>query len=196
VHPSSTARISKVRCLTLALLAGALLFGWWPAQAAPDGSCQPAPGRSPSSRSVVGYAYIAMPLNQGQTGVREPFALDTRITIARDGRARAGGAIHAPLAPYVPILVISKNIVTVSCLDLDGDGKRGLARLAGEFQDAVGEPVDVILTVLAQDVDAPGIYAVSLQIGEETLTGETRFEIDRDSPPHKGKVKGKGKRSR
>ena len=176
------------RRLAMALLTGTLLLGPIPGLAAQAGSCQPTPL---SSRSTVAYAYIATPLNQGQTGVRALVDLDVQVKIARDGSARASGAIRipadpaaAPLGPYSPLLIVAKTVVGVHCGDRDEDGKAGLTRLEGEFRDAAGEPVYVILTVLAQDVDANGVYAVALQAGEAAVTGEARFRIVRERAPH------------
>lgn len=186
------------RSLALTFLAGVLVLAPLPAGAERRGTCQPAPI---SSSSVVGYAYVATPMNQGQTGVRAPFELDLRVEIGRDGRVRADGAIRIPdgpaaaaLSPYVPMLVIAKNVVDASCADLGGDGRPGLARLEGGFRNAAGEPVYVILTVLAQDVDANGVYAVALQIGDATATGEARFEVVRERAPHKHKHKNRRSR--
>jgi hypothetical protein len=141
-----------------------------------------------------GYGYRAEHINQGYIGTREaPFALDLTVKIARDGSARADGVIRipddpaaGPLSPYAPLIVSAKTVLAASCLDLDGDGRRGLTRLAGEFRDATGEPVFVILTVPAHDVDANGTYAVALEIGETTATGDARFRVD-VKPPRKGR---------
>jgi hypothetical protein len=173
-------------------MAGALLTAPLPTHAAQTGSCQPAPA---SRGSVVGYAYIATPLNQGQTGVRGLFALQLTVKIARNGSAQADGAIHiaddpaaAALSPYVPMLVIAKNVVGVTCADLDEDGRRGLSRLEADAEIvATGERVRVVLTPTEHDVDAAGVYSVALQIGDTTVTGETRFRIVDDAPPRKGR---------
>ena len=180
-----------LRRLTLALLAGALLTAPLPAHAVADSPCQQAPA---SQGRRIGYAYVATPLNQGQTGVRAPFALHLTVGIARDGAARASGSIAipddaaaAPLAPYAPLLVIAKNVVGI-CADLDGDGRIGLARLEGDARvAATGELARFVLTPIEHDVDAVGAYRVALQIDDDAATAEAHFRIADEHHPRKGR---------
>jgi hypothetical protein len=171
--------------LALALLSGALLFTSLPIRAAELGSCQP----QSTSGSRVGCVYLATPLNHGQSGVRSPFELRLSVRIAPDGSARVSGVIALPrdsaatstLAPYAPVLIATKSVVSVGCTDLDQDGGSGLARFEADFRSLeTGERVRVVLAPVAHDVDAAGVYAVVLQIGPETLSGETRFAIAGD----------------
>ena len=184
MNASPTLVTKALRSLQLALLIGAFVLLPMPRPAAAAAPCLAAlqPG------SVVGYVYQAMPLNQGPTGVRnEPFVLDLAVKIKPDGTALATGSIQSSIgaaittatAPYAPILAVSKQIVDAFCADLDGDGTAGLARLEADFQDvATGDRVPVVLTPVKHDVDDNGVYAVDVRIGDETLTGDTRFRID------------------
>lgn len=132
--------------------------------------------------------------------MRAPFALNLRVKIARDGRARVGGVIGvsddpaAGLSAYTPLLVTVKTYrYRATCADLDGDGGRGLEQVETEMRAVkTGEVVRVVLTPTEHDVDANGVYAVALQVGEATVTGDASFRIAGNRPPRKQK----GKRSR
>ena len=186
MNASPTRVTTALRSLQLTLLTGALFLQPMPLYAAAEAPCLAAlqPG------SVVAYGYLATPLNQGQTGVRNaPISLDLTVKFKPDGTALAtgsiqsstGAAITTATAPYVPMLAVSKQIVDASCADLDGDGTAGLARLEADFRDiATGDRVPVVLTPVKHDVDDDGVYVVDVRIGDETLTGDTRFRLDDD----------------
>ena len=112
------------------------------------------------------------------------FTLNLAAKIAPDGTARLAGVIRLPpepaaaTAPSAPIIIAAGGAAEASCADLDGDGTGGLSRLAADFREiATGDRIPVVLVPIAHDVDANGVYAVTLQIGDETLTGNVRVRV-------------------
>jgi hypothetical protein len=104
-------------------------------------------------------------------------ALRFAVKISVDGTARMHGAIRVRDDAGRHRLVANGGAQT-ACADSDGDGTAGLVRLAAEFRDAkTGALVPMVLSPTEHDIDAGGTYAVSLRIGEETVTGEVFVKL-------------------
>jgi hypothetical protein len=112
------------------------------------------------------------------------FTLNLTAKIGGDGTARLTGVIRLPAEPATaasssaPVIFTASGAAEASCADLDGDGTGGVSRLAADFREiATGDPISVVLIPIEHDVDANGAYAVTLRIGDETLTGDARVRV-------------------
>src|SRR5262245_31530956 len=125
--------LRHIHPLACALLSGIALLAASPALGQEKLSCA-----GLSGSSVVGYAYLATPLNQGS-----PPPLDLRLRLEPDGTARIRGVIRIPEGSLFPI---ASRVVPL-CADDDGDGTPGVIRVAADFRNrTTGEIVPVVLT--------------------------------------------------
>jgi len=158
--------LRHIHPLACALLSGIALLAASPALGQEKLSCA-----GLSGSSVVGYAYLGTPLNQGA-----PPPLDLRLRLEPDGTARIHGILR--VREDGPLLSITSRVVPV-CDDADGDGALGVVRVGADFWNrTTGEIVPVVLTTPGQDIDTTGTYLVVVEVGSEVMTLETLVRVD------------------
>ena len=127
-----------VRILALALLTAAFLLpAHGAAQSNPCFATSPS-GTIGDTRTVISGNATYASANAGIHSAR----LHLRLTIAADGTAEAQGAIRLLIdsssgrspadatSPYTPVIALAKNVVGLTCADVDGDGIAGLEEAA------------------------------------------------------------------
>ena len=166
------ARPSFSRSLVFGLGMAVTILGALPVCAQTESAC------SVSAGSRVGYGYLAMPLNQGSTGVPGLVLVRLRVLVASDGSTRVRGVIRTRDDVSSKRLRAIPSSGQAFCADADGDDASGLVRLAAVFRTAgTDELVPVMLTTPGQDIDAAGRYLVTIQIGTDNFTVETDLRI-------------------
>jgi hypothetical protein len=102
-----------------------------------------------------------------------------------DGAILVVSALDGPMPvgdPEPPQRLVAEGTAAqASCADANGNENAGLVQVAAGFADThSGDPVRVVLKALAgQDIDASGIYPLTLVIGEERWTVEARVTLER-----------------
>jgi hypothetical protein len=108
-----------------------------------------------------------------------PVALALQLTIAPDGTAQLQGEIRSADPPRVLVAPPPGVPATCSCADANGNGVAGLVGFTATIPDvASGAPVPVVgQTLLGQDLDVGGDYAILLQVGEARWTLSVRVVL-------------------
>ena len=171
MFPTTYPQWKLARCFALALLIGVLISPPTPLGAAHDGTCHPAPAPAPPQNKL--WVATVMP-------GAFPRQLLLRAAFEPDGSTRVFGVIHGADDARRQLLRV-RGAGQSSCADSDVDGTPGLTQLATDFQDIkTGERVRFVLTPTEHDIDASGVYRVTIQLGEETVTSDARVRVDRN----------------
>jgi hypothetical protein len=109
--------------------------------------------------------------------------LDLSVAMHADGSADVRGMILLRGDGPPALLVADSAGATTSCAELDGDGAGGLVRLAAPFRDVrTGELVPVVIAAGDADLDASGVYALTVEIGGVRAMVEARVHVPPGRP--------------
>ena len=184
-----------IRTFTLALLSGALLV---PAHgsAVQNEPCFVPPessGMIGDTRTVISGNATFASASAGISDAR----LRLDVTIAPDGSGEVHGEIQLHAEPTAgeqptrgavePTVFVVRDVVQAVCADTDGDGTAGLVRLQVEIRPESQRGRQIFQRKFTRivggplfDIDASGSYAVEVQIGDETGSGEVRVRLSQD----------------